>query len=127
MDHCDGREYLFIELDNGQFVSIYKKKYDIYKYVEEDGVLKKVKTDSSFSCYPCTLAYALTCHKAQGMSLAAINVLPKSFESGMLYVALSRVKGSAANIYLQDMVRSWDAILNDEVKEFYQNIRKQKV
>lgn len=126
IDKHDGREYLFIELDNGQFVSIYKKQYDIYEYTEKDGILKKVKTASSFSCYPCTLAYALTCHKAQGMSLAAINVLPKSFESGMLYVALSRVKGSASNIYLQDMVRSWDAILSDEVKEFYKNIRKQK-
>lgn len=126
VDENDGREYLFIELNNGQFVSIYKKQYDIYEYAKKDGILEKVKTDSSFLCYPCTLAYALTCHKAQGMSLSAINVLPTSFESGMLYVALSRVKGSAANIYLQDMVRSWDAILSDEVKEFYNNIREQK-
>ena len=124
LDKRDGREFLFIELDNGEFVSIYKKQYDIYEYVEEKGILIKVKTNNSFSCYPCTLAYALTCHKAQGMSLSEINVLPQSFESGMLYVALSRVRGSASNIYLQDMVRSWDAILSEEAKDFYQKIKQ---
>lgn len=127
VDQNDGREYLLIELDDGQYVYLYKKQYDVYKYTEKDGLLIKVKTENSFLCYPCKLAYALTCHRVQGMSLSSVNVLPRSFESGMLYVALSRVKGSASNIYLQDMVRPWDAILNKEVKEFYDSIRQQKV
>lgn len=81
---CNSNEGPTIRTTKGKMITISKASWKI----EEDG---KVKAE--ILQYPLRLAWAITVHKSQGMSLDAVEVdLSKSFEPGMGYVALSRVR-----------------------------------
>ncbi len=80
--------------------------------IEEDGTVK-----AEINQYPLRLAWAITVHKSQGMSLDAVEVdLSRSFEPGMGYVALSRVRTLAG---LTILGMNEEALkVNNEVLEF---------
>jgi hypothetical protein len=81
---CRKGHHPVIRTVGGQSITIEQTSWKI----EEDG---KVKAE--IIQYPLRLAWAITVHKSQGMSLDAVEVdLSKSFEPGMGYVALSRVR-----------------------------------
>ena len=73
-----------VMLRSGKIITPEKESW----IIEEEG-----KTKATITQYPLRLAWAITVHKSQGMSLDAVEVdLSKSFEKGMGYVALSRVR-----------------------------------
>ncbi len=122
---CDEMEDPVIRTATGKRISIPRASWKI----EEDG---KVKAE--ILQYPLRLAWAITVHKSQGMSLDAVEVdLSKSFEPGMGYVALSRVRslegltilGINENaLRVHDEVRELDATFQQVSSEAREELKK---
>lgn len=116
-----------VRLDaTGKNVTVGKEKWDLSEYViketkDEDGYTRKSFDKISigyFSQIPLRLGYAITIHKSQGQTYTAVNLDPHSFTSGMLYVALSRVK-SIDGLYLDNDVTVDDLQVSIEATRFY--------
>jgi ATP-dependent DNA helicase PIF1 len=75
-------------------------------------------SSGSFKQIPLRLAWAVTIHRSQGKTFDKIVVDPQSFESGQLYVALSRCR-SLSGIQLMCPIRNRDLINTGEVLDFY--------
>lgn len=84
-------EYPIVEFRNGKEVTMVPDTWEL-----RDGDKKR----ASISQIPLRLAWAITVHKSQGMTLDAARIdLRRAFVEGMGYVALSRVK-NLNNLYL---------------------------
>lgn len=76
-----------VKTKDSKKILVERKRWDI----EEGGEIK-----AEIEQYPLRLAWAITVHKSQGMSLDAAKInLSRCFEPGMGYVALSRVSSLA--------------------------------
>ena len=86
-----GTEYPIVDFKNGRTVTMQPDTWEL-----RDGDKKR----ASISQIPLRLAWAITVHKSQGMTLDAARIdLRKAFVEGMGYVALSRVK-NLSNLFL---------------------------
>ncbi len=99
-----GTEYPVVEFRNGMRVTMMPETWEL-----RDGDKKR----ASITQIPLRLAWAITVHKSQGMTLDAARIdLRKAFVEGMGYVALSRVK-NLNNLYLTGINRMALAISED--------------
>ncbi|HXR50479.1 MAG TPA: HRDC domain-containing protein [Verrucomicrobiae bacterium] len=97
-----------VELTHGKRVLVESYSWSL----NEDGKIR-----AEISQLPLRLAWAITIHKSQGMSLDAAEIdLGKAFTPGMDYVALSRVR-SLDGLYLR-AINAMALTMHPEIYEF---------
>lgn len=102
-----------VELANAKQITVSEHSWKL----EEDG-----KTKAEVVQLPLRLAWAITIHKSQGMSLDAAEIdLSKTFTPGMGYVALSRVR-SLEGLFLAG-INSMALELHPEIFELDHELR----
>lgn len=115
-------DYPIVEIANGEQIEVWPMEWT----VEDGGNIK-----ARIVQVPLRLAWAITIHKSQGMSLEeAIVDLQKTFEFGQGYVALSRVR-RLSGIYLlgynqkaflvHPKMKNQDSIFREHSQEFQEN------
>lgn len=111
----DGRRLPVVKFNSGRQVLIEPDNWDL---AEND---TKV---ASVTQLPLRLAYAITIHKAQGMTLdkAKIN-LAKAFTPGMGYVALSRVR-RLEDLYLMG-INQMALTVSEEARQLDEDLKHQ--
>ncbi|HIP35906.1 MAG TPA: DUF2075 domain-containing protein [Crocinitomix sp.] len=79
------KDYPIVKTTNGRTITVYREFWIIE---DENG-----NEIASYNQLPLRLAWAITIHKSQGMTLDVVEMdLTKTFEPGQGYVALSRLK-----------------------------------
>ena len=103
-----------IKFDNGEVADIPRHRFEYYYHD---------KLTAERTQFPLKLAYGITIHKSQGMTLDKLVVdCSRIFEKGQAYVAMSRVK-TLDGLYLKNF--SKDKVMVDErVAEFYSNLEE---
>lgn len=107
----DGQGWPIVEFVNGHQCSIGPEKWRV-RY-SKDVVAERIQ-------FPLKLAWAMSIHKSQGISvdLACVELGDRIFGDGMIYVALSRCRSLEG---LQIKSINWDLVqVSKRVKKFYE-------
>lgn len=109
-----------------EFGNIDIKRHEWYK-VTTNAQGKQVEDPTRyFHQFPLQLAWAVTIHKAQGMTFDACTVnlgAQGAFCAGQAYVALSRVR-TINGLYLTKPINEGDLIFDERVENFYRALPK---
>lgn len=127
-----GTDAVRIKLDNGKTVTIGPNEWKSYQYVltTDPNTGKEKITQMEVGSYiqlPLKLAYAMTIHKSQGMSVDSVLIKLGNgcFAHGQLYTALSRCR-SLKNLRIDRNIYAEDIIINPVVVEFYRSIEAEE-
>lgn len=121
-------EQIWVEKEN-ELVKVKRHSFSFEEVGVKDGELTSVAY-ATLEQFPLKLAYAITIHKSQGMSIENLVCdIDNIFENSQFYVAISRavkpttllLKSSKRDLlgHLQRIIR-----IDDRVEEFYNNLKR---
>ena len=102
---------------------INKYTWEIIRYqaeiTDKGGVIFKRTVVGRYIQHPIKLAWAVTIHKSQGQTFDKVNLNPQCWDSGQLYVALSRVR-TIEGLHLMSPLYDRYLKLDPAVSDFYE-------
>jgi ATP-dependent DNA helicase PIF1 len=113
-----GQPFAHVRLDAGALVNVASHVWEAVSYVGggAEGFTRQVT--GSYRQLPILPGWAITIHRAQGMSIPKVHVDPRGiFEAGQAYVALSRAT-SLAGLTLAAPLRERDVMIDPRVARF---------
>jgi ATP-dependent exoDNAse (exonuclease V) alpha subunit len=119
LDFTESRKsYPVVRFENGKELVIKTDQWEITNY---DKKTQSLETEAEMTQIPLNLAWAMTVHKSQGMTLDKVKCdLINSFTEGQVYVALSRAR-SLSGLYIE----SFDVNkvkVNKKILDFYERL-----
>jgi len=125
VEHIDD-DTIVIQKDN-RLVKVDRYEYSLSRYITDEDEDIKENTIATFSQFPLRLAYAITIHKSQGMSIENLNCnVDTIFTDSQFYVALSRatdpkkLKLTYNKNYFKEYLKRVIKV-DKRVDEFYKN------
>jgi hypothetical protein len=120
-DLYQNRIYIELEQDTKEnIVDVVPERWEQYKYRYDPGTGNiERETVGAYIQYPLRLAWAMTIHKSQGLTLPRVHVDlgQKAFEKGQAYVALSRCR-SPEDLTLERPIREQDIKVDQDILRF---------
>ena len=112
------KSYPLVEFVNGKILTIGPEEWLVEKF---DEVRKEMVSEAAVNQVPLILAWAITIHKSQGLTLDKISCdLSEVFSPGQAYVALSRAR-SLSGVFIESI--NFNRITsNHEAVQFYKNL-----
>ena len=120
--NCSDKKGKFIRVRVGEEIfKVKREEWNKIKYVyDEYNDEMEEEIVSSFKQFPLKLGWAVTIHKAQGLTLesCSIDLGDGAFATGQTYVALSRCKTlNSVNLYQE--LKERDAMVDSAIKDFH--------
>lgn len=120
---CSEKTKKYIRVKVGTEIhKVEREEWNKVRYIyddDDDDVFEEVI--SSFKQFPLKLGWAVTIHKAQGLTLesCSVDLGSGAFATGQAYVALSRCKTmNTLNLYRE--LRISDAMVDPDIQDFHQ-------
>ena len=109
---------------NGHEYAVSKETWEKYQYRVRGGIIEKTAV-GKFVQFPVKLGWALTIHKSQGLTLnnMYLDTGRGAFDSGQIYVALSRVR-KMEDLYLRQPITNRDLFIDASIIKFLSYIER---